>query len=254
MSVLVRRVAILTGILGTLPSFLGTLPAFGQTLALASGSTAAGSPVDLALSLSGNSPIASLQFTLSYYADDFSAISVKAGSAVTAAGKTLSCSNSPGRTVCMAWGLTKATIGEGDVGVVTANPATGAIAALRQIKVTATAVSGGAVDVPIKVRHGVVSISNFPVATVASLSCNPSTLRPGKASTCSVMMTAPAASKIEILLASSNSSLSTPASVTIAAGKTKAQFRVTVPKASAKDRATLKATFGNVSKTAVLSW
>jgi hypothetical protein len=247
MSDLVRRIAILTGI-------LGVFPAPGQTLALSSGSTAAGSPIDLSLSLSGSSPIASLQFTLSYYGDDFSAISVKAGPAVTAAGKTLSCSNSPGRTTCMAWGLTKSTIGDGDVAVVTANPAVGAIAALRQIKVTATAVSEGAVDVPIKVRNGVISISAGPVSNLVSLSCNPSTLRPGKASTCSVMMSAPVSSKIEILLASSNSSLPIPASVTIAAGKTKAQFRVTVPKAIAKDTATLKATFGNASKSAVLSW
>jgi hypothetical protein len=245
MTDLVRRIAILTGI-------LGVFPALGQTLALSSGSTAAGSPVDLTLSLSGSSPIASLQFTLSYYADDFSAISVKAGSAVTAAGKTLSCSNSPGRTVCMVWGLTNATIGDGDVGVVTANPAAGAIAALRQIKIIATAVSGGAVDVPIKVRHGVVSISTVPVSSLESLSC--STLRPGKASNCSVTMTAPVSSKVEILLASSNSSLSTPASVTIASGKAKAPFRVTLQKAIEKGTATLKATFNNVSKTAVLTW
>jgi hypothetical protein len=247
MSDSVRRIAILTGI-------LGVFPALGQTLALSSGSTAAGSPVDLTLSLSGSSPIASLQFTLSYYADDFSAISVKAGSAVTAAGKTLSCSNSPGRTVCMAWGLTKASIGDGDVGVVTANPATGAIATLRQIKVNATAVSSGAVDVPIKVRHGVVSISTVPVSTVASLSCSPNTLRPGKASNCSVTMTARVSSKVEILLASSNSSLSTPTSVIIAPGKAKAQFQVTLQKAIEKGTATLKATFGSASKTAVLTW
>src|ERR1700733_5490188 len=73
--------------------------AFGQTpsLSLASGSAVQGSSVSLNLSLSGatNAP-ASLQWTLSYPTAAIASLSTTAGSALTAAGDTLSCNSGSG--------------------------------------------------------------------------------------------------------------------------------------------------------------
>ena len=96
--------------------------AVGQVaLSLSSGTATPGNPVVLNLSLnapSGNQP-AGLQWTLAYSTTDFSAISVAAGSAATAAGKTLSCNNVSGSTTCLIWGLNSNTISSGVVATVT---------------------------------------------------------------------------------------------------------------------------------------
>src|SRR5215472_12275435 len=80
----------------------------GQTVSLnlSSGSGIQGSSVALNLSLnagSGVSPTA-LQWSLSYSQADVASINVTAGTALTAAGKTVSCASKTGSTTCLASG------------------------------------------------------------------------------------------------------------------------------------------------------
>ncbi|HTX35795.1 MAG TPA: putative Ig domain-containing protein, partial [Bryobacteraceae bacterium] len=73
---------------------------------------------------SGGSP-AGLQWTLTYPSSDITSFSVAAGSALTAAGKTLSCGSGTGQVICVASGINANTVGNGVVAVVTATVASG---------------------------------------------------------------------------------------------------------------------------------
>ena len=100
--------------------FLIAGSAYSQTsLSLASGTAVQGSSLSLNLSLSASTASA-LQWTLSYAAANVTSVSVAAGPALTAAGKTIQCSTGTGATVCLASGLNSTLIANGVVAVVTA--------------------------------------------------------------------------------------------------------------------------------------
>src|SRR5437016_5865615 len=106
--------------------FLISGSAYSQiSLSLASGTAVQGGSVSLNLSLSASTASA-LQWTLSYAAADVASVSVAAGPALTAAGKTIQCSTGIGSTICLAWGMNSTVIANGVVAVVTATlaPAT----------------------------------------------------------------------------------------------------------------------------------
>jgi hypothetical protein len=84
-------------------------------VSLAPGSGSPGSTVVLNLSVnstSGNQP-ASVGWTISYSATDFSSVNVAAGAAATAASKSISCNNSAGSQKCIAWGVNSNVISNG---------------------------------------------------------------------------------------------------------------------------------------------
>src|SRR5258708_4413069 len=95
---------------------------FGQTDSLNLSSGAAGSNGAVALTLNLASPAqnepAAIQWTLAYAPTDVTSISVTAGSAATAAGKTLNCFGGSGTYTCLAFGTNVATISNGAVAVV----------------------------------------------------------------------------------------------------------------------------------------
>src|SRR5271165_6038985 len=94
---------------------------FGQTaaLSLSSGSGSPGGTVTLNLSLNASvSSPAALQWTLNYSVTDFSAVTVTAGSAVTAAGESISCNSTAGSPTCVLWGMNAATISNGVVATI----------------------------------------------------------------------------------------------------------------------------------------
>src|SRR5215471_3669537 len=80
--------------------------AYAQTvsLSLATGSIAPGTAASLNLSLGGSAGPASLEWTLTYPASSVSALSVTAGAALTAAGKSLICLPGVGTYQCLASG------------------------------------------------------------------------------------------------------------------------------------------------------
>ena len=86
---------------------LGSIGAFGQvTLSLSSASAVAGGSVSVDLSMAaGASQPVGLQWTYSYSTADFSSVSVVAGPAAMAAGKSISCSGAPGLYTCLLVGL-----------------------------------------------------------------------------------------------------------------------------------------------------
>jgi len=95
--------------------------AFSQTtLSLASGSTVQGGAVSLNLSLSTTVLPAGLEWTISYSPGDVASLSVAAGPALTASGKTLTCNAATGSTTCLAVGMNNQTMASGIAAVVTA--------------------------------------------------------------------------------------------------------------------------------------
>src|SRR5258708_5196567 len=80
------------------------LPASAQqaTVTLDSATTSPGGSVNLNISLttSGGAQPAGLQWTMNYPAADIGTVSVVAGASANAAGKTVSCANNSGSTIC----------------------------------------------------------------------------------------------------------------------------------------------------------
>ena len=102
---------------------------FGQTdtLILSSGSAAPDGTVSLNLNLTslGVHIPAGVQWTLTYSPNDVTAISVTAGPAATAAGKTLSCFAGLGTYTCLASGMNTTAISNGAVAYVNLTIAAG---------------------------------------------------------------------------------------------------------------------------------
>ena len=96
--------------------------AFGQTntLSLSSGSAAQGGSVSLNLSLNASSAPSGLQWTLSYPQTNITSVTISAGAALTAAGKSLLCSSGAGSVTCLGSGMNANAVSNGVVAVVTA--------------------------------------------------------------------------------------------------------------------------------------
>src|SRR5579863_7002485 len=93
---------------------------FGQTaaLSLSSSSGSPGGVVTLNLSLASVTSPAALQWTLNYSTSDFSAVTMTAGSAATAAGKSISCNTTAGGPTCVLWGVNTTAIPNGVVATI----------------------------------------------------------------------------------------------------------------------------------------
>lgn len=90
------------------------------------------------------------------------------------------------------------------------------------------------------------------VATLSRLSCGTQTLTGPTTEACSVYLSAAATSQTVVTLASSSSSVTVPASVTVATGASSAGFSVAASAVSTTQSVTLTARAGGISQTAVL--
>ncbi len=89
--------------------------------------------------------------------------------------------------------------------------------------------------------------------TVSSLTLNPSAVTGGSASTGTVTLSARVQTATAVRLSSSGAAATTPASVTVAAGASSATFTVNTARVNARTTATLTATLGSTSRSAVLT-
>src|SRR5216683_3932417 len=96
--------------------------AFGQdALSLSSGSVVAGQTIslDLSLTVPASSGPAGLQWAYNYPAAVFSGVTVVAGPAAVAAGKSVSCSGGSGSYTCLLFGINSTTVNSGVVATAT---------------------------------------------------------------------------------------------------------------------------------------
>jgi hypothetical protein len=239
---------------------LSSTPAFSQTdaIALSSGTVSPGGVASLNLSLTspaGNEP-AALQWTLVYPPADIVALTASIGSAATSAGKSLSCTGSPGFYTCFLTGvntngLNTNLIQNGVVAVVTAtlspSTATTSIAIANALGATPSASSD-----PLSATGGTIT-TTLPLA-LTSLSCSPGTLASGASATCTVGLNeAASAGGSTVSLSSNNASLTVPASVNVPASSTSTTFSATVAAIATNQTAAITASLGGSFQSTTLA-
>ncbi len=151
---------------------------FGQTsLTLTSGTVAPNRTTSLSLSVksTGSNRPAALQWTFTYTASSVASIAVSAGSAATAAGKTLQCVMVPGAYSCLAVGMNSTAISDGVLAVLNLTLAASVNSVLVGVgNASAVAPSGTSISAS---GSGATATLNNPAPTVSSIS--PSTTAAG---------------------------------------------------------------------------
>lgn len=233
------------------------VPALAQqaTLSLGSGSTAQGGSASLALGMttSGGEQPASVQWTLTYPATDITSVTVAAGTSDSAASKSLTCSSTPGSTICVTYGMNNTVIADGNLATATFVVAPGAPDTAATIQVTGINISSPAgIAVPGSASNGAITIAHV-APTVSGLSCSPATVTAPGTSGCTVTLSSAATSAVTITLASGNAAVTLPASVVVAAGASSAPFTATVGTISTSQTAKLTASSGTSSQNFTLN-
>jgi hypothetical protein len=232
----------------------------GITLGLSNGSGAAGSTVTLPLTLnapSGGGP-AGVQWTLSYPTSVFSGVSVSAGDAASAAGKTLDCVAGTGSYKCLLTGASNVNrIQNGTVARVALTVSSSASTQTATVQLTGTtAATPDGTSMSLTAAGGSVSVTgNAPAPALASLTCNPSALTVPASSSCAVALSAASPSGgvvVSVSTASTNATVSAPSSVTVPAGATNTSFQVGVSSCTTAQAVTVGATLNGTSKSVQL--
>jgi hypothetical protein len=225
---------------------------FGQdTVVLSSGSAASGNTVSLDLSISvvsGSAP-ASLEWTYSYSAGDFTAVSVVAGPAAVAAGKSVSCSGSPGSYTCLLFGINSTALSNGVVATATftVSPTTTSTSSTVQVINSSGAMASG-FPVTVTAISGLVMIN--PLYAATGLVCSPATLTTPGSATCTVTVSAPAPTgglTVNTGIAST-ASVTVPSSVVITAGSAAGEFVASASAVSANTAAMVSASLNGSSR------
>jgi trimeric autotransporter adhesin len=242
----------------TVVFFIATV-SFGQStsLALSSASVIPGGTAALALTLNNDAGAqpAALQWTLSYVASDVAGITIDAGSAAAAAGKTLYCNPGTGSTVCLLAGVNSTTMAAGVVAKINVKLASTSSKTVVPITISnAVAASLNGNGIPTTAAGGTLAIDG-PLS-IMSLTCSPASVLSLGSSTCTVMLSKPAPAGGVIVTLSDNQSVVTlPASVTVPAGLTSASFKAAVGTLSGTSavNATITASIGTLTKTTTLT-
>src|SRR5579872_974433 len=225
------------------------------TLSLGSGAGVQGGSVSLNLSLSataGSQPTA-LEWGLSYAPANVTAIGFTAGPALTAAGKTLSCNAVSGSAVCMASGMNATAIGTGVVAVATVTlSATSNSSVPLSLGNLAGSLTNG-MGLVVYGTNGAIAVQ-AALPGISALQCSPTSLASGANSTCTVTLSGAApVGGATVALTDTNSNLTVPASMTVAAGATTATFSATAGTISSNQSATVTATYSSTSANTTIS-
>ena len=228
-----------------------SLYAQSPALSLSSATTNSGGTVVLSLSLAASTTLpAGLQWTLAYPPSQVSSIAGLAGTSATAASKNLSCSTASGLLTCLLEGTNTNTMASGVVATfqvtLASNAVTTAITVNSPVGVTAAGSS-------LTVAAGTSGVITVP--TVSSLACNPANLNQAAISTCTVTLnTAALTGGATVSLSSSDGLLTVPASVTVAAGATSANFNATASSSiTSNQSATVSASLGNGTQSSTVN-
>lgn len=219
--------------------------AAAQTLTLSSATTAGTASLNLTLAASRGS-MAAIEWTFQFPQAAISSISASAGAALTAAGKSISCTSGSGSYRCIAYGINNKPIADGVIAVVSV-----VATQTAAIMVTPIASSSTGSTIPISGAGGTVTV---PAATLSlsSFSCTPTAVVGSTSSNCTVTLSAAAPQSTSIALSSSNTAVVVPASVTVPANSTSGEFAA-VSSGGSSGAAALTATLNGSSKTVALA-
>jgi hypothetical protein len=236
----------------TLFFFLGASCAFGQiTLSLASASAVKGGTASLSLSMNAvsNQP-ADLQWTFSYPATDLTSVSVVAGPAAVAAGKTIACNGGSGSYSCMLFGPQSSTIAGGVVATATFTVSPTTVSPSSTIQVI-NGLGATLNDLPLSVTATGGQVAIAPPPTVTKLACTPATVITPGAAACTVSVSAPAPTgglSVATGVVGGSASVTIPPSVLVSAGSTTAGFTGNAAAVSATTTAVLVTSLNGTSQ------
>jgi hypothetical protein len=239
--------------------FMALLPnAQGSDLsvspAVISGGTAT---LGIPLTITDTAP-AGLEWKVAYSPSEISSLSVTSGPSAASAVKTISCSSGSGPTTCLLAGLNANNMASGVVAYLNATIAPGVTQASIQISdPVASDSSGNGIDMTTSVNSRTINVTSTggTGGPLSGLSCNPASIGPGAVSACTVTLSQAApANGSGVTLSSNNNSLTVPASVTVAAGSSNANFNATAAgDIGSNQTATVTATLGGASQTASIN-
>ena len=157
------------------------------SLALSPASGSPGETVSIPLSLenSAGSQLGGLMWTLNYPTSSVLAINATAGSALTGASKSLTCTAGSGSFSCVATGVNQNILTDGVIADVQLSLAAGATSGTLAFSLAAgSSVDGSAVGV----TSGSASLTVSSPLSVSGLSCSPTSLSPQQTTTCTLSL------------------------------------------------------------------
>lgn len=222
-------------------------------ISLGSGTASKGGSVALSLSLATSSASQSgaLEWTLSYSAADVTSVNLTAGSALTAAGKTLSCSSGSGYATCVAYGVNQNAISNGTIASATLNVSSSAPDSSISVALNPVVISNPAGStISASGSGGSISLTS----TLTGLTCASGSVAGPASDSCTVSLSAPAPSGgVAVALSSNNASVTVPASVTVASGSSSATFTAMAAAVTSAQSVTLTASASGAAKTFALT-
>ena len=241
-------------LVGCLWLMLGVAAGFAvgqqEMVSINSSSAVPGGAASLNISLSNLGGVTStqLQWTMNYPPSAIVNVAATAGPAAASAGKSILCSGGSGSTTCIAFGVNQSVVPDGVLAVasftVSSNPSTSAVA----IQVTNVVASNGAGQNVYAVGSGgAIVVNSMPTATptLTGLGCSPATVGSQQNSSCTVYLSSPAVSAVQVALASSTYLIKIPWAVTIPAGASSATFSFITGVVSYSQTAALTATLNS---------
>ncbi len=246
----IRGVCFMTLMLGAVVSVAS---AQQVSLSLPAGSTTPGGSLtlNLALTNSGGSQPAGVQWTLSYPSADIASVSVAAGSAATAAAKTVACNGAAGSMVCVVSGLNATPIASGSVASVTFHIASSPTDTSVPVQVAAPAAAAGdGSSVAAAGTGSTITVNKAATLALSSLSCSPANIATPGSATCTVALNGNASSSgFPVSLKSNNANLTVPSAITVPASQSSVGFTAKAASVSSTQSAVLTATAAGASKT-----
>ena len=233
-------------------TILATTAMAQDVISLSSGSATVGgtASLDITLNSPAGSEPAGVQWTFNYSPSDVVAVNVTPGASANAAGKTITCQSGSGKYTCIVLGNNSTAIPGGVLGTATFQLAasTSSSSVPVQFSGAYAALATGS-NVAVTANNSIITV--LPGAALGSLSCNPTTVTGSGTVSCSVSLSSPApASGAAIAVSSNSTRLSVPASVTIPAGGSSANFTATAASGTTAVTATVSASYGGVTRTA----
>ncbi len=228
--------------------------AFSQSASLALSSNTANTGGNVTLNLSFSSPngtpVSALEWTITS-PGSVSNLSVAAGPALTAAGKTVTCAATLAGYTCIASGTNATSIASGGVAIVSAK-VTGLAAANLGLSGAMASAPGGSF-VPVNATGGTISLIYTP-PTINSVTCSSTSLGSGAATTCTVNLTGPAGTGgLTVTLGITGPISIAINSLSLAAGASSGTFTVTAGQFSSTQSATVTASYNSSSSSSTIS-
>jgi hypothetical protein len=230
----------------------------GSSLTLGAGTSIPSGTVSLPLSWSADGDsVASIQWTMTFSATDFSAIQINAAPAAAQAGKSIQCHvTSATAYTCLLTGMNATDISDGVVATAVLTVASSGASASAPVGVVSAVGSTPTGDA--RVVSGIgnsVTVGN--IAQISSISCSPTSVRVGETANCTVRLTqnAPAGGATVTLgqAGSQGITATMPTSLSIPAGTAVGNFPIAVTAANSSSNLAIAATLNGVSKTYSLS-